>query len=79
MAAGILSPAESAALAGETPLGRSWVAVALARRHRERILDRRWLVSELVFPLVVLLAGAFVFVQAMGMMVPLTRLIMGLA
>lgn len=75
---GILSAAETAALDGVSADGRSWVWQALARRHRERILDRMWLFSELVLPLLVLVMGAFVFVQAMGMMQPLFDLIRGL-
>jgi len=75
--AGVLSPAETALLSAEPP-GRRWVTEALARRHRERILDRKWLVSELILPLFVLLMGAFVFLQAMGTMEPLFDLIGGL-
>lgn len=73
---GLLTSAETAALdrADASP----WVAQALARRHRERILDRKWLFSELVLPLLVLVMGAFVFLQAMGMMHPLIDLIRGL-
>lgn len=73
---GILTSAETAALdrADASP----WVAQALARRHRERILDRKWLFSELVLPFLVLVMGAFVFLLAMGMMHPLVDLIRGL-
>lgn len=75
---GVLSPAEAALVAPEAPGGRSWVAEALARRHRERILDRKWLLSELLLPLFVLVMGAFVFLQTMGIMAPLVDLIGGL-
>lgn len=75
---GVLSPAEAAIVAAETAGGRPWVTEALARRHRERILDRKWLLSELLLPLFVLVMGAFVFLQAMGMMGPLVDLIGGL-
>lgn len=76
--AGVLSPAEAALVAAEPTGGRPWVTEALARRHRERILDRKWLVSELLLPLFVLLMGVFVFLQAMGIMAPLFDLIGGL-
>lgn len=75
---GVLSAAETAALGGAAEDARPWVTQALARRHRERILDRTWLFSELVLPLLVLVMGAFVFLQAMGMMHPLIDLIRGL-
>lgn len=75
---GVLSPAEAALVSAEIPAGRRWVTEALARRHRERILDRTWLFSELVLPLFVILMGGFVFLQAMGIMEPLVDLIRGL-
>lgn len=75
---GILTSAEAVALDGAAADAKPWVARALARRHRERILDRKWLLSELVLPLLVLVMGAFVFLQAMGMMHPLIDLIGGL-
>lgn len=74
----ILTAAEAAALDGACADATPWVTRALARRRRERILDRTWLFSELVLPLLVLVMGAFVFLQAMGMMHPLSDLIRGL-
>lgn len=74
----ILAAAESAALDSRPTGAAPWVARALARRRRERILDRKWLASQLLVPALVLLMGAFVFVQAMGLMEPLFHLIGGL-
>jgi hypothetical protein len=75
--AGVLSPAEGAALDASPAAG--WVTRALARRHRERILDRMWLLSDLILPVFVTAMGIFVFILAMGVMEPLFDLIRGLA
>ena len=75
--AGVLSPAEAAALAASPAAG--WVTRALARRHRERILDRLWLFSDLILPVFVMVMGIFVFILAMGVMEPLFDMIRGLA
>jgi type II secretory pathway component PulF len=75
--AGVLSPAEAAALDASPAAG--WVTRALARRHRERILDRMWLFSDLVLPVFVMAMGIFVFILAMGVMEPLFDMIRGLA
>lgn len=77
-AAAILTPAEVAALEARSVGGMPWVARALARRHRERVLDRKWLLAELILPSFVMLLGAFVFIQAVGIMEPLVELIGGL-
>lgn len=74
--AGILSPAESAALDASPAAG--WVTRALMRRHRERILDRMWLLSDLLLPAFVMAMGIFVFILAMGVMEPLFTLIWAL-
>jgi len=73
----LLSPAEGAALAAASTEG--WVTRALARRHRERVLHRMWLLSELILPLGVMVMGVFVFLLAMGVMEPLFDMIRGLA
>ena len=75
--AGVLSPAEAAALDASPEAG--WVTRALARRHRERILERMWLLSDLILPAFVMAMGIFVFILAMGVMEPLFDLIRGLA
>ncbi|MSR26545.1 MAG: hypothetical protein EXS06_05935 [Planctomycetaceae bacterium] len=75
--AGVLSPAEAAALDASPEAG--WVTRALARRHRERILERMWLLSDLILPFFVMVMGIFVFIIAMGVMEPLFDLIRGLA
>jgi type II secretory pathway component PulF len=75
--AGVLSPAEAAALDASPAAG--WVTRALARRHRERILDRMWLFSDLILPVFVMAMGIFVFILAMGVMEPLFDMIRGLA
>ena len=75
--AGVLSPAEAAALDASPASG--WVTRALARRHRERILDRMWLFSDLILPVFVMAMGIFVFILAMGVMEPLFDMIRGLA
>jgi hypothetical protein len=75
--AGVLSSAEAAALDASPAAG--WVTRALARRHRERILDRMWLFSDLVLPVFVMAMGIFVFILAMGVMEPLFDMIRGLA
>lgn len=75
--AGVLSPAEAAALDASPEV--SWVTRALARRHRERILERMWLLSDLILPAFVMVMGIFVFILAMGVMEPLFDLIRGLA
>ena len=75
--AGVLSPAEAAALDASPAAG--WVTRALARRHRERILDRMWLLSDLILPAFVMAMGIFVFILAMGVMEPLFDMIRGLA
>ena len=74
--AGVLSPAEAAALDASPDTG--WVTRALARRHRERILERMWLLSDLILPAFVMAMGIFVFILAMGVMEPLFDLIQGL-
>ena len=74
--AGVLSPAEAAALDASPDAG--WVTRALARRHRERILERMWLFSDLILPVFVMAMGIFVFIIAMGVMEPLFNLIRGL-
>lgn len=76
--AGILAPAETAALAGFPADRDGWVSQALARRHRERVLGRTWLLGEVLLPIVVLLFGVFVFFQALATNVPLFELIRGL-
>jgi hypothetical protein len=75
--AGVLSPAEAAALDASPEAG--WVTRALSRRHRERILERMWLLSDLILPAFVMAMGIFVFILAMGVMEPLFDLIRGLA
>jgi len=75
--AGVLSPAEAAALDASPEAG--WVTRALARRHRERILERMWLLSDLILPAFVMAMGIFVFILAMGVMEPLFDMIRGLA
>jgi type II secretory pathway component PulF len=75
--AGVLSPAEAAALDASPEAG--WVTRALSRRHRERILERMWLLSDLILPAFVMAMGLFVFILAMGVMEPLFDLIRGLA
>ena len=75
--AGVLSPAEAAALDASPEAG--WVTRALARRHRERILERMWLLSDLILPAFVMAMGVFVFILAMGVMEPLFDMIRGLA
>ena len=74
---GVLSPAEGAAL--DASPAASWVTRALARRHRERILERMWLLSDLILPAFVMAMGIFVFILAMGVMEPLFDMIRGLA
>lgn len=74
--AGVLSPAEAAALDASPDAG--WVTRALSRRHRERILERMWLLSDLILPAFVMAMGIFVFIIAMGVMEPLFNLIRGL-
>ncbi len=74
--AGVLSPAEAAALDASPDAG--WVTRALSRRHRERILERMWLLSDLLLPAFVMAMGIFVFIIAMGVMEPLFNLIRGL-
>lgn len=73
----LLSPAERTVLAAAPAEG--WVTRALARRHRERILDRMWLLSDLILPAFVMVMGIFVFILAMGVIEPLFDLIRGLA
>ena len=73
---GVLSPAEAAALDASPDAG--WVTRALSRRHRERILERMWLLSDLLLPAFVMAMGIFVFIIAMGVMEPLFNLIRGL-
>ena len=75
--AGVLSPTEAAALDASPEAG--WVTRALSRRHRERILERMWLLSDLILPAFVMAMGIFVFILAMGVMEPLFDLIRGLA
>lgn len=75
--AGVLSPAEAAALDASPDAG--WVTRALSRRHREQILERMWLLSDLLLPVFVMAMGIFVFIIAMGVMEPLFNLIRGLA
>jgi hypothetical protein len=75
--AGVLSPAEAAALYASPEAG--WVTRALSRRHRERILERMWLLSDLILPAFVMAMGIFVFILAMGVMEPLFDMIRGLA
>jgi hypothetical protein len=72
----VLSTAETAALAAAPAKG--WVTRALSRRHRERILDRMWLLSELTLPLFVMAMGVFVFIVALASMGPLFDIIGGL-
>jgi type IV pilus assembly protein PilC len=74
--AGVLSPAEAEALDASPEAG--WVTRALSRRHRERILERMWLLSDLILPAFVMAMGIFVFIIAMGVMEPLFNLIRGL-
>ena len=74
--AGVLSPAEAVALDASPDAG--WVTRALSRRHRERILERMWLLSDLLLPAFVMAMGIFVFIIAMGVMEPLFNLIRGL-
>jgi len=74
---GVLSPAEGAALDASPDAG--WVTRALARRHRERILERMWLLSDLILPAFVMAMGIFVFILVMGVMEPLFDMIRGLA
>jgi hypothetical protein len=74
--AGVLSPTEAAALDASPDAG--WVTRALSRRHRERILERMWLLSDLLLPAFVMAMGIFVFIIAMGVMEPLFNLIRGL-
>ena len=73
---GVLSLAEAAALDASPDAG--WVTRALSRRHRERILERMWLLSDLLLPAFVMAMGIFVFIIAMGVMEPLFNLIRGL-
>ena len=73
---GVLSPTEAAALDASPEAG--WVTRALSRRHRERILERMWLLSDLLLPAFVMAMGIFVFIIAMGVMEPLFNLIRGL-
>lgn len=78
--AGLLTAPEVRALETSEPMGdRSWVLAQLAQTRRSKIRWRmaRW--AELALPLVVLLFGAFVLWQALGLFQSLIRLISSLA
>lgn len=77
-AAGLVTPAEAGLIGDEAGRGAGWVAAALARQRRARVVERLWCASELLLPLVVLLLGAFVLVEAVGLMMPLFKLIVDL-
>lgn len=77
-AAGLVTPAEASLIGDGAERSSGWVTGALARQRRARVIQRLWCASELLLPVVVLLMGAFVLVESLGLMTPLFKLIMDL-
>jgi type II secretory pathway component PulF len=76
---GLLSPPEVHALETAERIGnRSWVLNQLARLKKRRTARRLAHLSELTLPLVILLMGAFVLFQAVGIFSSLAHLIYSL-
>ncbi|RLS34747.1 MAG: hypothetical protein DWH79_03475 [Planctomycetota bacterium] len=78
-ATGLATPSEADLIDAASGSRGAWVATALARRRRARVLERTWLVSELLLPVIVLVMGAFVLTEALGILTPISKLIMGLS
>ena len=77
--AGLATRPEAELIDAESGRAGAWLPAALARNRRHRVLERTWIASELLLPLIVLLMGAFVLMEALGLMTPLYQLIVGLA
>ncbi len=75
---GLVTPPEATLLATADRVGnRTWVLGQLARSKKRRTLRRWERLSEMLFPAVVLLMGAFVLFETLTVFVPLTQLIYG--
>ena len=76
--AGLTTTPEGDLIDAERGPHGAWMPAALARNRRQRVLERTWIASELLLPLIVLFMGVFVLMEALGLLTPLYQLIMGL-
>lgn len=77
---GLLSPQESHALATADHLGnRAWVLNRLADVKKRRTTVRLSRASDLILPIVILLAGAFVLLQAASIFSSLVEIVYSVA